>query len=84
MEPNNQDETSHNLAIKNFAQSNALVKTNMRRKKKEINLKEMISKQKVNNLTKKFIDKLKRNNCQSEPVEYNGFEEEDGSSIWKW
>ena len=33
----------------------------------------MISKQKVHNLTKKFIEKIKRNNAYSEPAEYQGF-----------
>ena len=43
----------------------------------------MISKQKVNNLTKKFIEKLKRNNEYSEPVYYEGFSSENKESLWK-
>jgi hypothetical protein len=62
--------------------NNRLGKTNFRNKKQEVNLKEIISQQKVNNLRNSFIDKLKRNLTKAEPVDYVGFETEDRSSIW--
>lgn len=37
----------------------------------------MISKQKVSNLRNKFIQKIKRNNPESTPIEFNGFQRED-------
>jgi hypothetical protein len=56
--------------------------TNFRKKKQEVNLKDIISRQKVNNLRNNFIEKLKRNLTRSEPVEYVGFQTEDRASIW--
>lgn len=41
----------------------------------------MISKQKVSNLRNKFIQKIKRNNPESFPVDFIGFQREDKSSI---
>lgn len=47
------------------------------RKKSELKLKEIISKQKVTNLRNKFMNKIKRNNSNSPPVDYLGFQQAD-------
>lgn len=56
----------------NTKTSNILAK-----KKIKHELKEIISRQKVNVLCSKFIDKVKRNNMFSTPVEFTGFEIKD-------
>ena len=52
------------LALSN--QGKRIARSEMRRKKNDVvNLKELVSKQKVSNLRNKFIDKIRRNNAYS-------------------
>ena len=60
------DEATLQKALALSNQGKRIARSEMRRKKNDVvNLKEIVSKQKVNNLRNKFIDKIRRNNAYS-------------------
>lgn len=77
------DEATLQKALALSNQGRRIGRSEMRRKKNDVNLKEIVSKQKVSNLRNKFIDKIRRNNVYSQPIDFIGFEEEKRESLWK-
>ena len=56
------------------------MRTNAPKKKLNRYLKKIVEEQRIKQMCRRFINKLRRNNIESPAVEYDGFQQEDGSS----